>query len=44
MINQIVNSSGFYYNISGEDILITGDIYSHFNGKKHIMGSSDGYN
>ena len=44
MINEIVNRSGLYYNISGEDILITGDIYSHFNGREVYNGFiSEGY-
>ena len=43
-INDIVNKSGIYYSKSDEDLLITGDIYSHFNGIELYNGFiSEGY-
>ena len=44
MINEIANKSGIYYNKADEDLLITRDIYSYFDGREvHNGFISDGY-
>ena len=44
MINEIANKSGIYYSKVNEDLLITGDIYSYFDGREVYNGFiSEGY-
>ena len=44
MINEIANKSGIYYSKVNEDLLITGDIYSYFDGREVYNGFiSKGY-